>query len=65
VRFPAAREGQAKWKVAIGNGVQDRCREALCPECSLSRNGGECADRVMKTDYLLQVGFKADLTSMV
>jgi hypothetical protein len=25
------------------------------------RNGGECADRVMKMDYPLEVGFKADL----
>lgn len=31
-RFPAGREGQAKWKVAIGDGVQDLCRKALCPE---------------------------------
>ena len=33
-RFPAAREGQAKWKVVIGDGVQDLCREALCPKRS-------------------------------
>ena len=39
VRFPAAREGQAECKAENGDGVQDLCREALCPECSFSRNG--------------------------
>ncbi|MDT0687335.1 hypothetical protein [Autumnicola psychrophila] len=39
VRFPAAREGQTKWKAEIGDGVHDLYREALCPECSFSRNG--------------------------
>ena len=35
----SGREEQAEWKVVIGDGVQDGCKEALCPECSFSRNG--------------------------
>jgi len=48
---PAQRTGLAEWKVEIGDGVQDFCREALFPECSFSRNVGECAERVMKFEY--------------
>ncbi|MCM4153546.1 hypothetical protein DHD05_18280 [Arenibacter sp. N53] len=36
-RFLAAREGQAERKVEIGDGVQDFCREALCPEWSATQ----------------------------
>ncbi|TVZ26110.1 hypothetical protein JM83_1057 [Gillisia sp. Hel_I_86] len=57
---PAQRIGLAEWKVEIVDGVQDFCREALFPECSFSRNVGECAERVMKTGYPYLVGFKAD-----
>jgi hypothetical protein len=45
---PAQRTGLAQWKVEIGDGVQDFCREALFPECSFLRNEGECAERIMK-----------------
>jgi len=45
---PAQRIGLAEWKVEIGDGVQDLFREALFPQCSFSRNAGECAERVMK-----------------
>ncbi len=37
-------------------------REALFTECSFSRNVGECAERVMKTNYILKAESKADLT---
>ena len=57
---PAQRTGLAKWKVVIGDGVQDFCREALFTEWSISRNAGEWAERVMKTDCPNAVGFKAD-----
>lgn len=55
--LPKYREGLTEWKVEIGDGVQDLAREALCPECSFSRNVGECADRVMKSKYSSFVGF--------
>lgn len=57
---PAQRIGLAEWKVEIGDGVQDLFREALFPQCSFSRNAGECAERVMKIDCLYAVGYKAD-----
>jgi len=38
----------AEWKVEIGDGVQDLFREALFPQCSFSRNAGECAEWLMK-----------------
>ena len=44
----SAAERVAEWKVEIGDGVQDLFREVLFPECSFSRNVGECAERVMK-----------------
>ena len=31
---PAQRIGLAEWKVEIGDGVQDLCKEALFPKCS-------------------------------
>ncbi|ALJ04490.1 hypothetical protein APS56_04750 [Pseudalgibacter alginicilyticus] len=43
--FPDHREGLTEWKGEIGDGVQDFFREALCPKCSFSRNGGECAEQ--------------------
>jgi len=59
---PAQRTGLTKWKVEIGDCVQDISSEALFPECNFSRNEGESAERVMKSDYPCDVGFKADLT---
>ncbi|KKK95748.1 hypothetical protein LCGC14_2669690 [marine sediment metagenome] len=60
VRFPAEREGQMEWKVEIVDGVQDFCREALCPEWSFSRNGAAMCLPVYENSLSFEVGFKAD-----
>ncbi|MCK0115173.1 hypothetical protein [Gelidibacter sp. F63206] len=57
---PAQRTVLAEWKVEIGDGVQDFLSEALFPKWSFSRNTGEWAERIMKTDYPFKVGSKAD-----
>ncbi|WP_182207058.1 hypothetical protein [Gelidibacter maritimus] len=55
---PAQRTGLVKWKVEIGDGVQDFCREALFSEWSISRNVEEWASHVIKTDLSCLAEFK-------
>jgi hypothetical protein len=51
-------EHNANWKFL--DGVQDLCSEALFPECSFTRNVGECAERIINFDYSCEVRLKTD-----